>query len=77
MEELLRRLLKPGLSLEKQEQTLMERRAMLAEGKTAVLEELLLLQEALSALALHLQRADYVEFVYVFWVVGELAPLLS
>lgn len=50
----------------------MERRVILAEGKTAVLEELLLLQEApqtLSALALHLRHVGYVEFVDVFWVV--------
>jgi hypothetical protein len=49
----------------------MEHRAMLAEGKTAVLEELLLLQEApqtLLALALHLRHVGYVEFVDVFWM---------
>ena len=47
----------------------MERRAILAEGKTVVLEELLLLQEApqtLSALVLNLRKVDYVEFVDVF-----------
>jgi hypothetical protein len=55
----------------------MERRAILAEGKMTMLEELLLLngqnlQEApqtLSALALHLRYVGYVEFVDVFWAV--------
>ena len=50
----------------------MERRAIVAEEKTAVLEELLVLQEApqtLSTLALHLRHVGYVECVDVFWVV--------